>query len=270
MSSSPTKGSCMIHNILYASLLLNAFVREIRALLISPPSSTRDYRQLASLIVNTFDAPVADLDARASSNSRVQRQYFQSKIDALRWNVIEKSLTEEYTFKQYIDTVRRLRGKKYCILVAKECYQDEDTNQQLRGRDDVVGIVEMGMSLCPSYYEDRSGENGAIATELELRPQPTVGVLCVKSTHRKKGIGQALVERCERLAADVWNDDSIFVDVDPNNKNALSFFVKCGYYSTPVDGLGSLQMRNATVSERRKEESRPHYLLRKRLIKTMF
>ncbi len=84
----------------------------------------------------------------------------------------------------------------------------------MRVRDDVVGIVEMGMSLCPSCCEDTSGEHDAIsdAPEIELRPQPTIGVLCVKSTHRQKGIGQALVEKCERVAADIWNEESISVE----------------------------------------------------------
>ena len=272
MGSSSTKELSMHMHILCATLFLNAFVHEIQALLITPPFSTRDYRQLASLIANTFDAPAVDLAARASSNSQQQRQYFQSKIEALRWNVFEKSLTEELTFKQYCSTARRMRGKKYCLLVVKEYCLDEESDQQLRVRDDVVGIVEMGMSLCPS--EDRSGDHDhdaiSDAPEIELRPQPTIGVLCVKSTHQQKGIGQALVEKCERVAADIWNEDSIFVDVDPNNQNALSFFVKCGYNFTPLDGSGTLQMRNTTVSRRRREESRLHYLLRKSLIKTIF
>ena len=264
MCSSSMKGLPM--HILCSSLFLYAFVHEILALLlISPPSSIRDYRQLASLIVNTFDAPDADLAAWPGSQ---QSQLFQSKIDELRWNVFEKSLTEEFTFKQYTSTVRRMRGKKYCLLVVKESCQDEDNNQQLRVRDDVVGIVEMGMSLCPSRYQDRSEENEAVydAPANESRPQPTVGVLCVKSTHRQKGIGQALVEKCEQVAADVWNEEYIFVDVDPNNQSALSFFIKCGYKSTPLE---SLQIRNATVSRRRASETKPHYLLRKSLRKTM-
>ena len=198
----------MHKHILCTTLFLNLFVHEIQALLITPPSSTRDYQQLASLIANTFDAPAVDLAARASSNSQQQHQYFQSKIEALRWNVIEKSLTEEFTFKQYCSTARRMRGEKYCLLVVKECCPNEENDQQLGVRDDVVGIVEMGMSLCPSCYEDISGgEHDAIsdAPVIELRPQPTIGVLCVKSTHRQKGIGQALVEKCERVATDIWN-----------------------------------------------------------------
>jgi hypothetical protein len=268
MGLASTKELSMHMHILCATLFLNAFIHEIHALLITPPSSTRDYRQLALLIANTFDAPTVDLVARASSNSQQQCQYFQSKNEALRWNVFEKSLTEELTFKQYCSTTRRMRGKKYCLLVVKEYCRDEESDQQLRVRDDVVGIVEMGMSLCPSCCEDTSGEHDAIsdAPEIELRPQPTIGVLCVKSTHRQKGIGQALVEKCERVAADIWNEESIFA----NNQNAFSFFVTCCYNSTPVDGLGSLQMRNTTVSRRRTEESRPHYLLRKRLMKTIF
>jgi ribosomal protein S18 acetylase RimI-like enzyme len=253
---------------LFAYLLFCAFLRDIVALLVvSPPSSIRDYRQLASLIVDTFDAPDADSAARAGNQNRKD---FQSKIDALRWNVLEKSLTEEFTFKQYISTMRRMRGKKYCLLVAKECCQDENDKQQMRVRDDVVGIVEMGMSLCPTCYRDTYENNEVIydAPENESKPQPTLGVLCVKSAHRQKGIGQALVEKCERVAADLWSEDHIFVDVDPDNPNALSFFIKCGYNSTPVDESESLQMRNATVSRRRKSESKPHYLLRKILRRT--
>ena len=110
MGSASTKALSMHMHILCATLFLNAFVHGIHALLITPPSSTRDYRQLALLIANPFDAPTVDLAARASSNQQ-QRQYFQSKIEALWWNMFEKLLTEELTFKQYCLTARRMRGK---------------------------------------------------------------------------------------------------------------------------------------------------------------
>jgi hypothetical protein len=77
MGLASTKELSMHMHILCATLFLNAFIHEIHALLITPPSSTRDYRQLALLIANTFDAPTVDLVARASSNSQQQRQYFQ-------------------------------------------------------------------------------------------------------------------------------------------------------------------------------------------------
>ena len=229
-----------MHNIyscvgLLLLLLSDAFDRG-RSLVISPPSSLRDYRQLAKLIVSTFDDP---------SKNMMRSQSFQSKLDALQWNVLDKSLSEELMFKQYTSTVRRMRGKKYCLLVVKDSHQVRVDDSH----DFVVGVVEMGLSLCPPTTNS-TGENAA-----ELRPQPTIGVLCVNSTHRQKGIGRALVRKCEQVAADVWNEDSIFVDVDPSNLSALKFFEKCGY--------NSFQMRNAILYRRRKKESKPHFLLKK-------
>jgi ribosomal protein S18 acetylase RimI-like enzyme len=176
---------------------------------------------------------------------------FQSKLEALQWHVLDKSLSEELIFKQYTSTVRRMRGKKYCLLVAKDSHQGSIDDSH----DFVVGVVEMGLSLCPPTTNS-AGENAA-----ELRPQPTIGVLCVNSTHRQKGIGLTLVRKCEQVAADVWNDECVFVDVDPSNLSALKFFEKCGYNSFYVDEL--VQMRNATLYRQRKKESKPHYLLKK-------
>ncbi len=223
-------------------------IHDISALVILPPSSFDDYRRLASLLVGTFDDPTENVVKKSTS--------LQFKVDALRWNIVEKSLTEEYTRNKYISTARRLRGKKYCVLIAKECIQDDDHNQQVRVRDDVIGIVEMGMSLCPIFSND--------AEDSHCTPQPTVGVLCVKSSHQKKGIGQALMKKCEQVAANIWNEQYLFVDVEPSNINAMKLFEKWGY-ACRVNGMGEAQMRNTTVSRRRIEQSMPHYLLRKRL-----
>lgn len=228
-------------------------IHDISALIIVPPSSFDDYRQLASLLVGTFDDPTINVAKKSTS--------LQFKVDVLRWNVIEKSLTEDYICKKYISTARRLRGKKYCVLLAKECIRDDDHNQQIRVKDDVIGIVEMGLSLCPIFSND--AEDCSLRN-IDLIPQPTVGVLCVKSSHQKKGIGQALMKKCEQVAANIWNERYLFADVEPSNINAKILFEKWGYVCA-VNGLGEAQMRNTTVSRRRKEQSIPHYLLQKRL-----
>jgi len=229
----------MMHNIYSCVglllLLLSDAINRGGSIVVSPPSSLHEFRQLAKLIVNTFDDP---------SQDSVRSHWFQSKLEALQWNVLDKSLSEELIFKQYTSTVRRMRGKKYCLLVVKGSHQGIDDSH-----DFVVGVVEMGLSLCP-HTTNSTGEKAA-----ELRPQPTIGVLCVRSTHRQKGIGLALVRKCEQVAADVWNEDCIFVDVDPSNLSALNFFEKCGY--------NSFQMRNAILYRRRKKESKPHFLLKK-------
>lgn len=221
---------------------------QIHALIaISPPTSANDYRRLASLVATTFDAPT-----RRSKNDNS----LASKIEALSWTV-GGYLAEEYTYKRYVSTARKMRGKKYCLLLAKEI-RDNDSMDD----DEVVGMVEMGMSLCPVSLQDTDATNDGTG----LRPTPTLGVLCVKSTHQKRGIGQSLVQKCEKVAAEVWNDQFVCVDVEPDNQNALSFFQSCGYEGL-VDGSGEAQMRNTTVSTRRTAESRPHYLLRRSLIR---
>lgn len=225
----------------------------ISALVISPPASYGDYRQLASLLVDTFDDPSLDSITKSTS--------LRFKIDVLQWKMYEKSLTEEYTCKKYTTTARKMRGKKYCVLVAKECIQDKDGKQQ-RVRDDVIGMVEMGMSNCPIFSSDGSSEN------IQLRPQPTVGVLCVKSSHRNRGIGQALIQKCEHVAANIWNEPYLFVDIEPSNLNSMKLFEKWGFACT-VNEFGEVQMRNTTVSRRRVERGTPHNLLRKRLRRTI-
>ena len=145
---------------------------------------------------------------------------------------------------------------EYQLLVAKEYDEDEDGN--LRVGDDVVGMAEMGLSLCPPLD---GNDDDTDYPELLLRPQPTIGVICVKSTHQKNGIGQALVHKCEYVASQVWNEECIFVDVEPDNNRALEFFETCGY---DVNELGGIGTRNATVVRRRAAESKPHILLRKK------
>lgn len=270
------------------------------ALIVTPLSGASDYRQLASLLVSTFDAPPDP----TSELNKDQKETLRSKLDLMQWNLYDKSLTEQFTYKQYTSTVKRMWGKKYCLFVAKEHIPENEDNGS-RSSYNVVGVVEMGMSLGPvPLATDENGQDDSVGIKsnildreeaaepaagkssgaadssnstfplnnagtsiynpIGLRPRATVGVLCVESTHQKKGIGQALLRKCEEVASDVWNEQCVFVDVEPDNLNAMSFFERCGY-SSCVDETGSTQVRNATVSRRRIAESRPHFVLEKRL-----
>ena len=205
-------------------------------LTISAPSSARDYREIAILLTDTFDT-------EGSSSS----------IELIKWNMFERSITEQYTYNQYIRNARKMRDKKYCVIVAKEYIIDENDDMKLR----VIGMAEMGMSICPitSSTDDK---------DTKLSPQPTLGILCVSPNHQQNGVGKALVEKCEQIAADIWNDINLVIDVEPCNENALAFFQRCGYHISEDDS-GEKHTRNTTVVRRRKAESRPHYLLRKKL-----
>lgn len=225
----------------------------VDALIIGPPVSSTDYRQIASLLVSTFDAP-----PQPSSSSSIinQKSAPAIKIEAMQWMLYEKSLTEQYTYNQYISTTRKMRGKKYALFVAKEYIPPSQDNDH-RASYHVVGMVEMGVTVGPVSIS----ENELVG--MSLRPRATVGVLCVSSSHQNQGIGQALVEKCEYVAEHIWNETRLFVEVEPCNGIALSFFEKYGYEGMNRGADGGFEMRNATVSRRRKVESRPHFVLEK-------
>lgn len=269
--------------ILFALSILTSHVST--ALIVTPPSGASDFRQLASLVVSTFDAPIDPA----------------SKLEVMQWNLYERSLSEQFTFKQYTDTVRKMFGKKYALFVAKEYIPGNEDNG-FQSSYDVVGMIEMGMALGPvnlRNYENRQserdedsqreidlfeaqndnsvGKNEALEStilesdkasttaisiqQIGLRPRATVGVICVKSTNHNKGIGKALLGKCEEIASDVWNEPQLFVEVEPDNKNALRFFERDGY--SGFEDEGGVQMRNATVIRKRKATSRPHLVLGK-------
>jgi len=227
---------------------------------ISPPSSADDYRQLTALLVSTFDAPQSSQEDDAVP-----------MMERLQWDLFEKSLTEEFTYKRYVSLARKMRGKKYCLLVAKQIdnMDSDDVSSSSLGRSNgVVGMVEMGMSLCPvdanntstTTDDDELNKRSAEA----MSPSPLIGVICVSPTHQKEGIGMKLLNKCEEVARDIWKEEFICVDVEPNNAPALSLFEMGGYIES-LDGEGDALMRNTTILRRRRAEVKPHYLLRKRI-----
>ena len=239
----------------YTTILLNPILYTANSfsatttISITPPASTNDYRQLASLLVSSFDAPQKE-DDNASS-----------MIQKLQWDLYEKSLTEEFTYKRYVSTVRRMRGKKYCLLVAKKAnVVDEES-------DGVVGMIEMGMSLCPTVPTNitspTTDNNDGSSNNNSMTPTPLIGVICVSPNHQNEGIGMKLLHKCEEVAREVWKEEYICVDVEPDNTPALSLF-EMGGYEECLDEGGAL-MRNTTILRRRKAEVRPHLLLRKRI-----
>lgn len=238
----------------------------VNALIIEPPSSSVDYQQLASLLVSTFDSPHSssfDNDKNTNSLSNTM----SSKLEWIQWNLLEKSLTEQYTYNQYVSTGRKMRGKKYALFLAKE-YKPSKTNNNYKPQSEVVGMVEMGMTVGPVLLHT-DDKNQFQCMKIESIPRAIVGVLCVKSTHRNQGIGKILLEKCETISHKVWNETRLFVEVEPSNTNALRFFKDYGYHSATLSTSMEYQsheiMINATVARRRKVESRPHILLQKQI-----
>ena len=272
---------------LLQSLIFHLQLSKAFAIIITPPSTSSDFRNLASLLVSTFDAP-------RLSNSSV--------VEVMKWNMIDKILTEQETYNRYRSTARKMRGKKYALYLAKEYIVENDDeyflnskgkeiqNQYRRATYKVVGMVEMGMTLMPSNEilpNNKKDPEQIKDEQTDSILTATVGVLCVKSTHHKRGIGHALLTRCEDVARDMWNEDSLCVEVEPDNTNAIQFFRKNGFNYCYEDlkeernmktneitnsqqmkdefTNKNFMMRNTVVTRKREIELRPHFVLSKQL-----
>eukprot|EP01083_Nonionella_stella_P268822 909061_1 len=247
-----------------ASLLVSlSLVSPVSSLLIAPPSSNSDWRDLSTLLVNTFDEPSVIKAVEENNN----KKDFVKTLELAQWNLIEKSLTEQYTYNQYAKNAKRMKGTKYGIYLAKE-YNPGSPENDIRPFYETVGMVEIGMTLEPSTIESSSceeeeegckedeDENENVA-EMKLRPRATIGVLCVQAASQKSGIGEALLHKCEEVIVNTWDEKDIVVEVEPDNVAALGFFSKQGYIRNGDE------MRNATVCRKRVMEERPHFILRK-------
>lgn len=297
-------------------------------LIITPPTTSNDFRQLASLLASSFDAPSASSTAtttptpppsgKKNLNSKgFERilsldEKFQSNVEWIYWNLVEKAWTEQYTYNQYVSTVQKMRGKKYALFVAKEYTPtkqeankgDNSTTSGSSlprvGHGNVVGMIEMGMTIYPTtknasstalcggeknhqeQQQQQQLEQNNTTTKFSLPSQhhliPTIGVICVKSSHQRGGIGKSLVDKCKHVAKNVWNETCLLADVEPSNVGALKFLTdSCGFVAMSgnfmaeddEDGDGrngrGIMMRYTTVSRRRRMESRPHIILYNRL-----
>lgn len=215
---------CAIHCVLLGSS---------KAWFISTPASNKDWEQLAWVVTKSFDAPTSA----------------DSVTVHLQWKLGEQYMTYLHNYRHYVQTARRMKGKKYAVFVAK----DEAENGK------IVGVCEIGI---------KADQDDSLGETLTWRRRPTIGSLCVHSEYRKQGIGTALISRCERLVRQTWQEESIFAEVQVQNNRAFLCFHSCGYQN-----LLSLENNRQDADEpvmvlvqrRRKLEFLPHFLLAKQL-----
>jgi ribosomal protein S18 acetylase RimI-like enzyme len=230
--------------ILLITAVFAFFVTVCDALIIVPPSSKNDWEEIATLLVETFDDTISP-NKRASPRQNFREEFSakcQEAIEELKWNYIEKPLTEQYTYNQYVANARRMIGKKYALYVAKEKTQSEDNASKYM----IVGMIEVGMTIKPS------------SNDKSVVPKPTLGVLAVNGAFRNRGIGQQLLEKCQDVVTNVWKEENLYVQVEPENEVALHFFKKNAYQENG-------EIVHAKVARRRSLEERPHLVLSKQL-----
>lgn len=207
------------------------------AFIIVPPSSKQDWDELATLLVETFDEPNIRIKAREKDNGATYESLGNGFLSELRWNYLEKKLTEQYTYNRYVKNSRKMIGKKYALYLAKQRFKNEKDLELYK----VVGVVEVGM-----------------AKSISSRPRPTLGVIAVKDNFRSQGIGEQLLSRCQDVVANVWQEDELYVQVEPSNTVALQFFQKNDFRENG-------EIVQTKVSYRRSMIQLPHLVLRKKI-----
>lgn len=219
--------------VLALSLFLNILqcLPKASTLSVVPPRSNQDWIDLSILLADTFDKP-KPTDPQSSH---------------LSWKLYERLLTERAIYNRYTSLAKRFRRNKskYALFIAKE-YND-GTLEERAPYNQVVGVVELGMTLGPS------------PESTTLIPRATIGVLGVSSNFRQLGVGRSLVNKCQSIAKEVWKENDIYVEVEPLNEVALSVFESCGF-------VHKGEVKDATVMKRRQMENRPHLVLRKTLL----
>lgn len=112
---------------------------------IGPPRSNQDWRQLAGLVTDSFDAP----DESAPLRER------------LAW-LVQEPLVYQSTLRHHIATANKMRGKKYAVVVAKDM-------------DRVVGVAEIGIKMDATDAEDETPSRrptiGSLCVKAEYRQQ---------------------------------------------------------------------------------------------------
>ena len=164
----------------------------------------------------------------------------EDKINAFSWTEKDQIDTERHTMEEYRKNVQRLQGYKYALWIAKEYPCDHSNNGSKQSEGKVIGVVEVGLTQGP----------------LENQKRPTIGVLCIDPTYQRLGVGSALIETCESLIVQVWNDSWVYVQIEPWNIKALKFFQKRGYQL--VQNQRTFQKDASSHIERTRHDENKH------------
>jgi len=224
-------------------------VTKIPPISIAPPISDRDFMQVASLVVDSFEKIDKLLEVLQYGND--EKETTMTASDTIKslfrstsiGSVLFRNLAIRSTYITYSRTFRRMKGKKYALILARSSSEGVVTIGG-GGRGEVVGMVELGLV--------RSNSSS----------RPTIGVLCVDEAYRGLGIGRAMVESCEEIINKIWSgpwkveenrygdltrveregiglvqsevvvvgkNQPVYVEVEPANEVALDFFLACGY-----------------------------------------
>ena len=229
------------------------------------PTRFDDYEDIGRLLCEVFDDNAVSKQQQGgkSASSSVLGAASGGAVSSFLWNTITRTLAAAQYTNRYISNARKMRGKKYALLVAKSfgSNNNDNNNNRVIKPGQVIAMAEVGVSRYP-ILSDVTGTGGSSDDREhdETDVLASIGVLCVEESQRRSGAASELLKAAESLARRRWNETSLYAAVEESNTGALRFFNAAGYEDS---GL----VVQVEVSERmRKGEMRPHLLLQKRLL----
>lgn len=229
------------------------------------PTRFDDYEDIGRLLCEVFDDNAVSKQQQGgkSTSSSVLGAASGGAVSSFLWNTITRTLAAAQYTNRYISNARKMRGKKYALLVAKSfgSNNNDNNNNRVIKPGQVIAMAEVGVSRYP-ILSDVTGTGGSSDDREhdETDVLASIGVLCVEESQRRSGAASELLKAAESLARRRWNETSLYAAVEESNTGALRFFNAAGYEDS---GL----VVQVEVSERmRKGEMRRHLLLQKRLL----
>ena len=122
--------------------------------------------------------------------------------------------------------------QKHIALTEKEF---EDSQQNALKLDDYrVQFLKIAL---PTQHQEWVAF-GQVITDNAKPRRAVIQNLCVSRKHRRRGLGKALVERAMSTVKDDWKHSELWLNVEDDNKKAISFYTKLGFQKDESEGPG--------------------------------
>ena len=232
-----TKGHKMVETCLWASSVSCQEKLDFRAPKLS------DVDPIADLLVECFET---DLKWFEWPEREIRRKRYQDMLQKFFLRRIEQADSNSSNSEN---------NKNLFMLLA------ESSNNK-NGKDEdkkMVGFVQIGPLPPPPGFSATTAEEDSTQQQ-EDKPQdeegpellpndvPYIANLCVRSSHRKSGIGKKMVDIC-LLWLDKQQQSSVFIAVDSDNVVAKNFYERLGFVGIDPGKKLSKDYYYKTISE---------------------
>ena len=161
------------------------------------------------LLVVIRDAQEQDM-AKASTivadGDDKQRNFFSGAIERFETYATLTSSFQTYRFANGDN----IRFRMLVALIATSSKEEGDDGEEV-----IIGFCQV----------DDCMPKG----EMNPDPRPYLSNLAIDSQYRRQGYGKKLLEKCESIVRDEWNQEYLYLRTEESNVISRSMYSSCGY-----------------------------------------